>query len=93
MYTRLLNCTKKFFKITFDLLILPIVFVYGFDIIESTNNKAPHERGTKMTFFVNDNFNGTVDIYFGSEFKGTMNVIAFIKECDILLQWGHIEWM
>lgn len=46
-----------------------------------------------MTFFINDNFNGTIDIYFGSEFKGTMNVIAFIKECDILLQWGHIEWM
>lgn len=46
-----------------------------------------------MTFFINDNFNGTVDIYFGSEFKGTMDAIAFMKEYDILSQWGYIEWM
>ena len=46
-----------------------------------------------MTFFINDNFNGTVDIYFGFEFKGTMDVMAFTKEYDMLSQWGIIEWM
>lgn len=47
-----------------------------------------------MTIKVNDNYNGTVDVYFGKIFSGTMDAQAFIQECEILIQnFGFIEWM
>lgn len=47
-----------------------------------------------MTIKVKDNFNGSVDIYFGKTFSGTMDAQAFIQECEILVQnFGFIEWM
>lgn len=44
-------------------------------------------------FTINDNYNGTVDIYYNSTFRGTMNVTAFIQECEFLMQFGIIEWL
>lgn len=44
-------------------------------------------------FTINDNYNGTVDIYYNSTFRGTMNAIAFIQEYEFLTQFGTIEWM
>ena len=46
---------------------------------------------------INDNMNGTVDVFFDNEYRGTMivqDVQTLIDAIDVLFQWmANVEWM